>query len=158
MNEVYVKKALNMGTWTYFFINVITLGFFFYYYQYKLSNILKEVTTEQEDVNLIDKLHKQSTIAISSGIVGSVITLINIFAESVALDLVSNIILLVSSVLIIFWSFTARKVLRIYAAKNFGIDVNPNGFLIFFFPGITLTYSINNIENEIALKNMKEKM
>lgn len=158
MNEIYVKKALNMSAVAYFFINVFTLGFFFFYFQYKLGNIFKEVLKDFPDKAVLNTLDTRRKVALIAIIVSVVTAFGYGFTDSIIFDLLNRISSLVGMIYSILWAFTARQALRQYAMSTFGVDCSPNGFLLFFFGGTALTYKINDLENEIALKNMKEKM
>lgn len=155
MKNIYVKNALNMSAWLVFFVNLVTFNFFFYYFQYKLNGIFKEVLKEPEDKALIDKLHKLGNISlIAMGVSLGCLVLFMITGYTI-FDLIRGVSSMGVLVVTIYWAFTARVALRQYALVNFGIDHSVNGFLLFFWPATALTYKINDLENEIKLHEMK---
>lgn len=158
MQSPYIIRKLNIGTWTYLFINILTLGWFYFYWAYKMNSILTEVTTDKELGYLTHRLYQLFTLSFTGYLIGTALTITEYFVNSEALNNVAGIIVFMSAILTVFWSFTARALLRIHAEKTYNVYINPNGILVFFFPGLSLTYAVNSIEDKMRLNNTENKM
>lgn len=158
MKTPHIKKALNMDALFYFVINILTLGLFYLYFQYKLGNIFKEVLKGEENNALCNRLQRYqswtmiATVIAIACVVIYLLTFWSIF--NIAYSLFSSLAIMNS----IFWVYTARQALRTHAISNYGVECYPHSFLLFFWGGTTLTCKINDLEYKVKLKAMEEQM
>lgn len=132
-----MKHQLNTYTTKYIILNVLTFGFYFFFIQNKITNIVKQMGLT-EDFSIIKRSANSSIIYLWCGI----ILLFIPYKISLFLGLAG---ILFSFIYVRMWALHTRKAIGVYSNYMLGIDYKPNAFLIVLFPGLYTVWAVNHV-------------
>lgn len=143
----FIQSYMNVTPAKYCLLWFVTLGFYSFYFQIKLSKLMTGLKMEGDVAKLIPFARYNLYLRLFYIFGGMALLLMGLDS----LFNLSRLLILAAIVIEVMWSFKARNILSLYVADKYKVLVNANGLMMFFFPGLSLTMMFNSIENEIAL-------
>lgn len=153
-----IVKYMGGNIFFYWFLSFITCGLYFYFYQNKFNGLSRKLNMEITG----RRLGTYFTLSLLLRIVAIIVPFMatgnidesNVNAtKEMVLEIIFPLSILLAIVFEAMWSYRARTVLRMYVFMNYRVTLDVNRFLLFFFPGYTLTMAISHIEGEVAISN-----
>ncbi|MFY3772419.1 MAG: DUF4234 domain-containing protein [Pseudomonadota bacterium] len=135
-----LSKKLNTPTLQFVLLTLLTAGLYPFIWLYKTSQLIESETQQQA----IHPYYYLALLALcgwelllgDAWIVASVGEGIYEF---------SSVLSKICMILLIVWSFKAKRLLQIYYLKNYGIDIKPNTFYTLIFGVYYINFLINSL-------------
>lgn len=143
----FIASYMNISIPTYCVLWFVTLGFYSFYFQHKLSKLMINLKMDGETEKLLPLARWNLGLRCIYLFGG---TLLLMFGGEAIFDY-TRLFLLAAMVIEVMWSFKARNILSFHAADKYKVLVNVHGIILFFFPGLSLVSMFNNIEKEAGL-------
>lgn len=145
MQNRIIKKLSHQSTWQLFFLGLITYGIYWAYYVKR--------QTETINSHLVDKDRIPDGFVMSL-LALSYVTLILLFAyvlveEGHPVDLVSDLLDLVWTIMMLVWGFMARDRMNALNPESEAKKFWFNGFWTFMFTPLYFNYKVNEYAGKI---------
>lgn len=143
--ENTLAAYMNVSILKFIVLSIVTLGFYGFFWQHKFNKALDYLKLEP----FAGKARSRFLAMLVFWVVGILAQISGSVSENPTLEMIGLVSSLISSILNIIWAYDIRAGIRLYCAEEFKLNYTANAILVFFFPGLTLTYAVNNIDHEV---------
>lgn len=137
-----INKYLGISFSRYLLLTIITCGLYYIWFQYRLTRVLSDIDSRYTDKG---KMVTYLKINLGLWVGSSILCITGVILSLPLLGWIGIFLFLCGKVIQKLWAYSARSAILAFCINHYEIYYTANPMLLFFFPGLTLTWAIDSI-------------